>query len=124
MIVLTTDADYRPRIKDRPRNPAWDVLNAYRRGGIPDLEPLARRNPTSISPPRGNSNLPRQRLVYLWNMNTDEPQSGSAISRTACRCPTVSPMRSRARSSKEVRREDDVPISATTDRAHVPRRRP
>ena len=25
-IVLTTDAAYRPRIKERPANPAWDVL--------------------------------------------------------------------------------------------------
>src|SRR5581483_1963757 len=26
ILVLTTDAAYRPRIKDRPANPTWDVL--------------------------------------------------------------------------------------------------
>jgi hypothetical protein len=42
-LVLTTDADYRPLIKERPRHPTWSVLDGYT-GGVPaGLEPLARR---------------------------------------------------------------------------------
>ena len=45
VLVLTTDHAYRPRIKDRPANPAWELLDLWRRGLPADLEPLARRTP-------------------------------------------------------------------------------
>jgi hypothetical protein len=71
MIVLTTDPDYRPRIKDRPRNPAWQVLNAYRRNGIPDLEPLARKKPDFNLPAAWKLHTFRDKgFLYLWNVNT------------------------------------------------------
>src|SRR5262245_973352 len=31
VIVLTTDENYRPRIKERPRNHSWEVLQGYRK---------------------------------------------------------------------------------------------
>ena len=58
MIVLTTDADYRPLIKDRPKNYAWEVLDGYR-GGMPaDLEPLARRRPDFKQPATASCRRP------------------------------------------------------------------
>ena len=42
-LVLTTDADYRPRVKERPPHPNWAVLDGYSKGLDPQLEPLARR---------------------------------------------------------------------------------
>jgi len=72
VIVLTTDANYRPLIKNRPHNPAWDVLASYR-GGVPsDLEPLARRKPNFALPENWKLHTFRdQGFLYLWNMNAD-----------------------------------------------------
>ena len=83
-IVLTTDADYRPRIKDRPRNPAWDVLESYRNrageeGALDDLEPLARNRPDfdgtgSTLPEAWKVRTFRDRgFLYLWNVNPAAP---------------------------------------------------
>jgi len=68
-LVLTTDPDYRPLIKERPNNYAWKLLDSYR-GGIPDgLEPLARNKPAPQPPdswkPRTFKN---KGFLYLWNM--------------------------------------------------------
>ena len=69
VLVLTTDAAYRPRIKDRPANPTWQLLNSYRNGIPGDLRPLARRT--------GNFELPAawklrtfadKGFRYLWNV--------------------------------------------------------
>ena len=75
VIVLTTDPSYRPRIKERPRNHAWEILQSYR-DGIPDgLEPLAKNRP--------NFNLPSQwkvrtfrnkEFLYLWNVSHTKPE--------------------------------------------------
>ncbi|HEX5102726.1 MAG TPA: hypothetical protein VFV87_02885, partial [Pirellulaceae bacterium] len=81
VIVLTTDAAYRPRIKDRPKHYAWDVLDSYRGGKIPaDLEPLARRRPdfqqpaTAEPPPSWKLKTFRdQGLIYLWNVSHTNP---------------------------------------------------
>jgi hypothetical protein len=48
-IVLTTDPAYRPHIKERPHNPAWDILESYRRAVPADLEPTS-LGARSISP--------------------------------------------------------------------------
>jgi hypothetical protein len=73
VIVLTTDATYRPRIKDRPRNPAWEVLQSYRRDGFANLEPLARRKPDWNLPAENHVRTFRDRgFLYLWNMNQEQ----------------------------------------------------
>lgn len=76
VIVLTTDANYRPLIKDRPRHFAWQVLDTFR-GKVPsDLEPLARRRPDWKAaasyelPPAWKLKTFRDKgFLYLWNMN-------------------------------------------------------
>jgi hypothetical protein len=73
MIVLTTDADYRPRIKDRPKHPTMDVLDEYRSQRPKGLKPLAR---AAESKPNVATTLPASWNVrtfqnkgfrYLWN---------------------------------------------------------
>jgi hypothetical protein len=73
--VLTTDESYRPLIKDRPKSHAWTILDGYRRGIAPDLEPLARRRPNFKEP--ASYELPAawklhtfkdKGFLYLWNM--------------------------------------------------------
>jgi hypothetical protein len=75
VIVLTTDESYRPLIKDRPKSHAWTILDGYRRGIAPDLEPLARRRPNFKEP--ASYELPAawklhtfkdKGFLYLWNM--------------------------------------------------------
>ena len=79
-IVLTTDAAYRPLIKEQPHNPAWDVLAAYRRGIPADLLPLARNTPASPLSlgERGGVRVPAawklhtfrdKGFLYLWNVS-------------------------------------------------------
>lgn len=78
VIVLTTDAAYRPRIKDRPKKHAWDVLDSYR-GGIPaGLEPLARTRPNFAAgaalPPAWKLRTFRDKgFLYLWNVSHTNP---------------------------------------------------
>jgi hypothetical protein len=74
VIVLTTDPDYRPRIKERPVNHAWDVLKSYR-GGVPaDLEPLARVHPGFELPAAWKLKTVNDRgFLYLWNVSADKP---------------------------------------------------
>lgn len=79
VVVLSTDAAYRPRIKDRPANPAWEILAGYRKHGVPrDLEPLARRAVNN----QGDYQLPEawrlktfrnEGFYYLWNVNPAKP---------------------------------------------------
>lgn len=72
VIVLTTDTAYRPLIKDRPRSPAWAVLDRFR-GGVPDgLEPLARQRPTFQLPESWKLRTFRDRgFLYLWNTSAE-----------------------------------------------------
>ena len=69
LIVLSSDGDYLPRIKERPPSDLFDVLATYRGGPPADLEPLART--------RGRFDLPEvwklhtfrdQGFLYLWNI--------------------------------------------------------
>ena len=73
VIVLTTDASYRPRIKERPRNAAWEILDGYRKQGIPDnLEPLTRRKPDFALPAAWKLGTFKDRgFLYLWNVSPD-----------------------------------------------------
>ncbi|MBM4001479.1 MAG: hypothetical protein FJ297_18415 [Planctomycetes bacterium] len=80
LIVLTTDTEYHPRIKDRPHSHAWKVLDPWRAGIPRDLEPLARRRPDWNS--AASRELPeswkletfRDRgFLYLWNVSHTAP---------------------------------------------------
>ena len=74
VIVLTTDETYRPRIKERPRNPAWDILESYRRAVPADLEPLTRKLPDFNLPPAWRlKTIKDQGFVYLWNASDEGP---------------------------------------------------
>jgi hypothetical protein len=69
-IVLTTDASYRPRVKERPRHPADDLLRSLARGIDPKAEPLARRTGGFRAPPEWTPKTFRDRgFLYLWNMD-------------------------------------------------------
>ena len=74
VIVLTIDPNYRPRIKERPRTLAWEMLDTYRRDGIPrNLEPLARRKPDFALPETWKLHTFKDRgFLYLWNMNAGD----------------------------------------------------
>src|SRR5262245_50635856 len=74
VIVLTTDADYRPRIKERPKNHAWDVLQGYRKSLPADLEPLARNRPSAALPDSWKLRTFKDKgFLYLWNTSPDKP---------------------------------------------------
>lgn len=70
IIVLTTDDAYRPRIKDRPRNPAWDVLAEYRKG-MKDLKPLARNQIATLPAQWKLRTFKDKGFRYLWNVQAD-----------------------------------------------------
>ncbi len=74
VIVLTTDAAYRPFVKERPRNYAWDVLHAYHKGIADDLEPLARNRPDFKLPDAWKLHTFKDKgFRYLWNVSPDKP---------------------------------------------------
>lgn len=73
VIVLTTDPAYRPRIKERPSDPAWTLLDTYRES-VPPLAPLARRPaPADLPQAWKIKTWPGKDLVYLWNVGTPKP---------------------------------------------------
>lgn len=75
VIVLTTDPDYRPRIKERPRTHTWKVLQSYREGIPEELEPLARRQPRFQLPPQWKLRTFRDKgFLYLWNVSHTKPE--------------------------------------------------
>lgn len=75
-LVLTTDPAYRPWIKDRPRNYCWEVLEPFRNGFPPGLEPLASQRPSPTVPdswrPRTFGN---RGFLYLQNTGPGAPPS-------------------------------------------------
>lgn len=74
VIVLTTDADYRPLIKDRPKTAAWEVLASYRKGIPSDLEPLARSAAKFDVPASWKLRTFNDKgFLYLWNIKPDSP---------------------------------------------------
>lgn len=74
VVVLTTDDSYRPRIKDRPANPTWQILEGYRDGVPEQLEPLARRVADFTLPGQWRSRTFRDReFLYLWNVSHTNP---------------------------------------------------
>jgi hypothetical protein len=79
-LVLTTDAAYRPLIKERPRHPTRALLDLYLKGIDPALEPLARRpGRTDASAAWKPRTFRDKGFVYLWNMDhvkwaSDDPK--------------------------------------------------
>jgi hypothetical protein len=68
-LVLTTDTAYRPLIKDRPRNYAWDYLASLRQTPTEPIQPLARRRPPTDIPEAWKLHTFRDKgFVYLWNV--------------------------------------------------------
>ncbi|HYG78038.1 MAG TPA: hypothetical protein VEK08_23735 [Planctomycetota bacterium] len=69
-IVLTTDAAYRPLIKERPSHATWDMLEKVRAARTTKLEPLARRTGQFSLPPEWQPRTFRDKgFLYLWNMD-------------------------------------------------------
>jgi hypothetical protein len=79
VIVLTTDAAYRPLVKERPASETWKLLDSFR-GGVPiDLEPLARATkgraatqPTLPAAWKVRTFRDRE-FLYLWNVSHTDP---------------------------------------------------
>lgn len=73
-VVVTTDSTYQPRIKDRPRNPSWEILEEYRRGELRGLVPLARRTGNYSLPDAWKTRTFADRdFLYLWNVSHTDP---------------------------------------------------
>ena len=69
VIVITNDAAYRPRIKERPQSDARAVLDAYRQGIPAALEPLARKHGVFAVPAAWAPKTFKDRgFLYLWNV--------------------------------------------------------
>ena len=82
VVVLTTDAEYRPRVKERPRDHAWEILDGYRASVPADLPPLTRTRPdfakgTPALPERWKMKTHRDKgFLYMWNVShTDASQT-------------------------------------------------
>lgn len=76
VLVLTTDSDYRPAIKDRPRNESWKILDSYRQGLPENLEPLARQRPNFELPEAWKLRTFRDDgFLYLWNVSHTDPNT-------------------------------------------------
>jgi len=78
VIVLTTEAGYHPRIKERPASETWKILETYRRGVPDDMEPLARcrfgpglgGRPYAPSQEEAESWRPAAALAEAWKTRT------------------------------------------------------
>lgn len=114
VLVLTTDAGYRPRVKERPARESWRVLDGYR-GGVPELEPLARGAAPAELPTAWKLRTFRDRgFLYLWNMNTTQAQA-TWLSDRPDRVPVpyhVGDDKTRAEFEKKYAGRRDVPIFA------------
>lgn len=82
-LVLTTDMDYRPLIKERPAHPTRAVLEKIRRTAMRKQaedkppEPLARRVPDAGTPAAWTPRTFRDKgFLYLWNMNPQVKWAG------------------------------------------------
>jgi len=74
VIVLTTDKEYRPRIKERPTNATWQLLEEYRKGIPGKLVPLARKKPSFELANSWKLKTFRNRgFLYLWNVSHTDP---------------------------------------------------
>jgi hypothetical protein len=111
-IVLTTDPDYRPRIKERPPSPAWEVLNSYRRGLPADAQSLARNSmPVELRDAWKLKTFHDKGFLYLWNVNPDAPCNWLSDDPNRLRFPyNVADDETRKEFEKKYGGKDDVPI--------------
>lgn len=91
VIVLTTDGDYRPLIKERPATAVRELLDSYRKSIPSDLSPLSRYavgrifnptnsgrigNPSYDMPDAWKLRTFRDKgFVYLWNVSHTDPST-------------------------------------------------
>lgn len=75
VLVLTTSSVYHPRLKERPRNVTWELLDTYRPGLPVDLEPLARQLPDFTRLPEAwhLRTFQDRGFLYLWNVGDPVP---------------------------------------------------
>jgi hypothetical protein len=112
VIVLTTDTTYRPKIKERPRSPAWAVLEGYR-GGVPaELEPLARNRPAFEVPPSWKPRTFRDKgFLYLWNMSGNPGDNWLGDKPDRVKVPyRIADAETRKQFEKKYAGREDVPI--------------
>jgi len=121
VIALTTDPAYHPRIKERPPNPAWELLETYRQGVPADLEPLARRLPSWRKGGQGGVSLPAawrlrtfqdRGFLYLWNVSpTDAAQTWLSDRPERVKFPyNIADPATREEFEQKYAGRDDVPI--------------
>jgi hypothetical protein len=111
VIVLTTDAKYRPTIKDRPRNYAWEVLDGYRKQKPRDLEPLARKTLDAV-PANWTPNTFKGQFRYLWNTShTSAAETWLSDKPNRVKVPyNITQQSVREGFEKQYAGKDDVPI--------------
>jgi len=84
VIVVTNDGGYRPRIKERPRNYNWELLDKMRHAVPDDLEPLARRAPNYELPAQWKVRTFKDKgFLYLWNIKPPYTWLGDDPNRVA-----------------------------------------
>jgi len=74
VLVVTNDPNYRPLIKERPKNYNWELLQSMRQGVPEDLEPLARKKPSFEMPAAWKTRTFKDKgFLYLWNIDAKPP---------------------------------------------------
>lgn len=87
-LVLTTDNAYRPLIKNRPRNYAWDLLAGYRTARPSAKDSVTRRLPDDDLPAAWQPKTFNNRgFVYLWNIKpvtsiSTKDDKGAVVTKT------------------------------------------
>ena len=75
-IVISSDPNYHPRIKERPHTAARDILDSYAQGVPANLEPLARKHGNFAVPAVWTPKTYKDKgFLYLWNVD-DFPKWG------------------------------------------------
>ncbi len=80
VVVLTTDPNYQPRIKQRPSHPTWSLLERFRHDGFGDEKPLTRQllvpegtvqaNNLQLPALWQNKTFANKGFLYLWNVSS------------------------------------------------------
>ena len=88
VIVLTTDPNYKPLIKDRPKSDTLNVLASFREKGFQGIEPLARKTKNYAAPAVWTPKTYKDKgFLYLWNVSDDSVQEWAGDDPTAVKYP-------------------------------------